>query len=554
VRSPPERVEEKTIATVVAHAWRLPLNDLRYFPEGGGAYHWFAGSDDGRRWFVTCDDLAIKPWLGADHDVVFDGLLAAYGAAIDLRAAGLSFVAAPVPTASGAPAARIDARHSVSLFEHVDGEPGQWGRPVAPATRTELVSMLGRMHQVTPAPGLDRRGLDVPGRDALERALGELDRLWDGGPLSDAARHALAAHDEVIAGWLAALDRFTAALGDGGAVVVTHGEPHPGNLIHTAGGLVLVDWDTVALARPERDLWMIADADGHVASTYGDLTGVTLDAEALAAYRLLWALADLAAFTTQLREEHRGDADGDRALTAVRSILAGREPAPYGAPRDVEQLLASQRTYYDLRAPDYADVTKPSDRKVRGQLGDAEVRRLVDRFAPSGDVLEMACGSGVFTRDLVRHARALTALDGSPQMLDRNRGLVGDPSVEYVCADLFEWRPHRVYDAVFFGFWLSHVPPTHFDAFWSLVGACVGPGGRVGFVDEDGRAAAHEAAIAPDGLTARRTLSDGRAFDIVKVFWDPVELTERLHGLGWRGVVEPVGESFLYGVVEPDGA
>ena len=42
-------------------------------------------------------------------------------------------------------------------------------------------------------------------------------------------------------------------------LVITHGEPHPGNLIRTGNGLAMVDWDTVALAPRERDLWMLAD-------------------------------------------------------------------------------------------------------------------------------------------------------------------------------------------------------------------------------------------------------------------------------------------------------
>jgi spectinomycin phosphotransferase len=97
---------------------------------------------------------------------------------------------------------------------------------------------------------------------------------------------------------------------------------------------VLIDWDTVALARPERDLWMLAESRGEMfLDAYRDLTGVTLDRGALVAHRLLWALTDLAAFTVQLRGEHQLDADAERALASVRRILRGHEPSPYGAPR-----------------------------------------------------------------------------------------------------------------------------------------------------------------------------------------------------------------------------
>ena len=335
MRSRPEGVEEETVAGVVAARWGLRIGRLRYVPEGGGAYHWVAQGHDGRTWFVTCDDLDTKPWLGAGRDAVFDGLLGAYGTAMALRAAGLSFVAAPLPTVAGAPAERIDDGHSVSVLAYAEGEPGRWGRPVAPGARGELVAMLARLHRAAPGRGARRRGLDVPGRAGLDEALDDLDGRWDGGPLSEPARRVLAGQREEIVRWLGALDRFAAERGAARAttgVVVTHGEPHPGNLIRTGSGLVLLDWDTVALARPERDLWMAVDADDALVSAYRAATGITPEPEALAAYRLLWALTDVAAFTARLRGRHRRDADSDRALAGLRSILAGREPSPYGPP------------------------------------------------------------------------------------------------------------------------------------------------------------------------------------------------------------------------------
>ncbi len=322
------------VRDVVFDGWGLRVDELRYFPEGGGAYHWTADADDDRRWFVTCDDLDTKPWLGSDRDSVFDGLCAAYRTAMDLRSAGLAFVVAPAAAISGAPAERVDERHGVSVFEYVQGEPGRWGRPVGRRAQEQLVTMLAELHRSTPAMHRGvRRGFELPGRGVFEQALGDLDRRWDGGPLSELARRELVAHADMVVRSLNDLDLFAGELnGADSAGVVTHGEPHPGNLIHTETGLALVDWDTVAIARPERDLWMIADADPSLATRYRDLTRITLEREALVAYRLLWALADLAAFTVQLRGEHHEDADADNALTALHSILNGHEPSPYGTP------------------------------------------------------------------------------------------------------------------------------------------------------------------------------------------------------------------------------
>ena len=221
--------------------------------------------------------------------------------------------------------------------------------------------------------------------------------------------------------------------------------------------------------------------------------------------------------------------------------------ASRGAAHGDGHLIAEQRTFYDLRAPDFRDETAP-DRRIMGAPTPELIRALVDEFGPVGDVLELACGTGVFTRELARHARTVTAIDGSPRMLERSRREVDHENVAYVQADIFDWHPDRRYDAVFFGFWLSHVPPARFDDFWSLVHSCLGPGGRVGFVDEDDRGSDNDdLRVVDDVPVARRTLRDGRTFDVIKLYWNAEELEARLRSLGWAGSVRRVGETFLYG-------
>ncbi len=70
--------------------------------------------------------------------------------------------------------------------------------------------------------------------------------------------------------------------------------------------------------------------------------------------------------------------------------------------------------------------------------------------------------------------------------------------VRFLPADIFDWEPDRHYDAVFFGFWLSHVPLERFDSFWTLIAKCLKPGGRVFFVDDAYRT--------PDEITGGRVV------------------------------------------------
>ena len=215
-------------------------------------------------------------------------------------------------------------------------------------------------------------------------------------------------------------------------------------------------------------------------------------------------------------------------------------------PDELEDLLAEQVAYYRARAGEY-DASTPLPEGSGGALTAA-----LDSCAPLGDVLELACGTGKWTRELARRAERLTAVDAAPEMLAIAAEKVAEPGVRFIEADLFTWRPDRRYDFVFFAAWLSHVPPQRFAAYWSLVADCLAPGGRVFAIDERPVAEAGEqrvpGAVAPAVL---RPLADGAAYRAVKVFYEPAELERRLAELGWSARVHPVAARFFYLIAEP---
>jgi demethylmenaquinone methyltransferase/2-methoxy-6-polyprenyl-1,4-benzoquinol methylase len=213
---------------------------------------------------------------------------------------------------------------------------------------------------------------------------------------------------------------------------------------------------------------------------------------------------------------------------------------------DLDDLLRDQLAYYRARAGEYDLVYQQ-----RTDLPDAG--ELLAGLPAEGDVLELACGTGQWTRHLAGRAASLTAVDGSPEMLAIARKRIGrtagkGPSVEFVEADLFDWRPSRRFDTVFFAFWLSHVPPKRFAEFWELVGAALRPGGRAVFVDNGPAEAELERVVAGEGVpSVRRALADGSEHQIVKVFYSPADLTAALAGIGWRAEVRPAGLRLISG-------
>jgi demethylmenaquinone methyltransferase/2-methoxy-6-polyprenyl-1,4-benzoquinol methylase len=229
---------------------------------------------------------------------------------------------------------------------------------------------------------------------------------------------------------------------------------------------------------------------------------------------------------------------------------------------DEATLLDEQRAYYRARAREYDQWWERTGRFDRGGEANARwfeeaaaLRRALDSFDPRGEVLELACGTGIWTERLVRRADRVVAVDASAEMLEINRARVAGAPVEYVQADLFEWRPPAAwFDVCFFGFWLSHVPETQFERFWSNVAAALRPGGRVFFLDSarsDRSTAADHVLPDQDEETLVRKLNDGREFRIVKRFYAPLRLRQRLSELGWRVDVRATGEFFIYGSGAP---
>jgi SAM-dependent methyltransferase len=172
----------------------------------------------------------------------------------------------------------------------------------------------------------------------------------------------------------------------------------------------------------------------------------------------------------------------------------------------------------------------------------------------SGSVLELACGSGIWTQRLAPRARRLVAVDSSSGMIELNRGRFGAANVEYVHADVFTWEPGERFDAALTGFFISHIPPDRFARFWERLATWLEPGGRL-FLIEDaagaGRPYSGDAVQDGPAFAHRRQLADGREYTIVKRFFTPGELTDTLDALGWDADIRASGEHLLFGTASP---
>jgi spectinomycin phosphotransferase len=315
VRVPPDGIDDRQLCRTLEEHWGLAAARLEYLPVGFGDHHWELTDSAGHRWFVTVAGLA-GGWRGTGAAAGYADLRAAMDTVITLAGAGLEFALAPVPAADGRALASLGPEHAITVFPYLDADVAAEVPPLDPFA---LIDMLARLHGATPlaARTAPVRRLDLAARPALEAALGELSQPWDGGPYSERARRLLARQASHLAQALASFDELAREAGRSGPLVITHGEPHKDNIMRSAGRLYLIDWDTAGLALPERDLWMVADAESRESDRYAELTGRRVNTDMMRMYRMRWCLDDIMLSVREFRGPHEQTGDTELAWEAL---------------------------------------------------------------------------------------------------------------------------------------------------------------------------------------------------------------------------------------------
>ena len=211
-----------------------------------------------------------------------------------------------------------------------------------------------------------------------------------------------------------------------------------------------------------------------------------------------------------------------------------------------EEVLADQVDYYRRRAAEY-DVTAYGDVAAARE----RIVRLVAQMRPAGRVLEIACGTGLWTAALADLADSVLAIDVAPEVLAIARARVPSANVSFEVADIFSWEPGSRFDVVFFSAWLSHVPTNRFDQFWHSLRGLLAEGGHVSFIDEHVDECEKEAYVVGEDEIVERRLNDGSTFRVIKNFVDPDELELRLRRLGWECTILRDGSDWVRGEARP---
>ena len=185
--------------------------------------------------------------------------------------------------------------------------------------------------------------------------------------------------------------------------------------------------------------------------------------------------------------------------------------------------------YYEARAPEYDDWYLRRGRYERGPIHDAAwnaeldaAGRWLDELPIRGEIVELAAGTGWWS-PLLASKGELSLYDGNAAPLERARERLVAHQLRAHLHVRDAWaEPDRPVDAVFTGFWLSHVPRARLAEFLAIVRRWLKPGGTFAFIDSlaDPQSSAADHPAPADDVSLRR-LDDGREFTIVKVYYEP---------------------------------
>lgn len=194
--------------------------------------------------------------------------------------------------------------------------------------------------------------------------------------------------------------------------------------------------------------------------------------------------------------------------------------------------------YYAQRAAEYERIYAKPER----QADLAALRARIGEIFKGKRVLELACGTGYWTDVIAERAQHITALDVNDEVLEIARSKKNAGKVTFMRASAYEIPlQDRAHDALFAGFWWSHVPLEKLDGFLTEISSKVKPGALIAFLDNryvEGSSTPVARTDAVGNTYQQRKLDDGSTHEVLKNFPDEGELIRRVSRHGWGAHVD----------------
>jgi ubiquinone/menaquinone biosynthesis C-methylase UbiE len=187
--------------------------------------------------------------------------------------------------------------------------------------------------------------------------------------------------------------------------------------------------------------------------------------------------------------------------------------------------------YYRYRAGEYEQIYYRKVPERRQEIDDH--CRYLEKLAKNKTVLDLACGTGYWTKVLAKSAKELVASDIVLEMITQARLKEFSIPVEFVVADLH--RPPFIantFDLVTLGFWMSHEPRQNYTDMFRAIKSPLKEDGLIWMIDNNPPAEGPRIdSVRNDEFGnnfKKRLLSNGDEFVILKNYFSKENLVEIL--------------------------
>ncbi|PRB14445.1 phosphotransferase [Microbacterium sp. MYb62] len=303
MHTPPEGPSADEVLQAVRSTWAPDAAQATYLPVGFGAHHWRIDGSSGPVLFATLDvpsGFRTAPLIRAAYRGVLELAEGGFGGAVLPRLTRSGEVA--VSTGSGL----------LSVTPWLEGRSPDETEACASPHAHRVAALLAELHR-SPVPPSAPKWFPRVAPGFAERLSTRLAAPWTAGPLSSDAHRTISGaradlHDwekryaELIAHARSRRDRW----------VPTHGEPHHANQFLDDHELRLVDWETLAIAPPERDLRDLPESVR---------TDFTVDTDLLELFDLEWRLVEIEEYARWFMAPHPGSEDDVIALEGLREEI-----------------------------------------------------------------------------------------------------------------------------------------------------------------------------------------------------------------------------------------
>lgn len=184
--------------------------------------------------------------------------------------------------------------------------------------------------------------------------------------------------------------------------------------------------------------------------------------------------------------------------------------------------------YYSKRAQEYENIYNRPD-KVRQQEQNF-IAEYIKKSFRGKYVLELACGTGYWTKYLLVSAQKILAIDTSPEILKiASSRYFRYPSIQFLQSDAYD-PPKSIppYTGMMANFWFSHIPKRKIELFLKTIHTCMQSNAFILFVDNVYKGELGGGLIRKRGQLDTwklRRLENGKKYTILKNYYSKTQLT-----------------------------